>query len=811
MKVIKRNGVEQTFDVSKIKNAVLKANNATKENVRMSDDQVEKVVNTVIKKLEKFNNAKVEDIQDVVEAALVKHNKYEIAKAYILFRQSKKDKKKFSNIEESCLSILSGESAEARGDNANKHIDLNSSARDYLAGTVCKSLAEKTLPKNIMEAHKKGLIHWHDSDYFGMHLHNCDLIDLKEMLTNGFMMGDTWIDKPKRFSTACNLAAQINLIVSGSQYGGQTITWAHLLPFVESTFLDCRIELLTIMSEIPIWKRKLIKSEKYYNKMVENMVKRDIHVGIKTYQYQILCHHSSNGQTPFCSNVLCLREASNEFEMKWLAYIIEEVLKRRIKGVKDKSGQYVSPLFPKLLYWECEGLNLEEKDPYYYLTELAAKCISTRCQPDINSEKKSREIKAGQIISSMGCRSWLSPIWEDVEYPRMKAFYWQKITENNKFYEGAMFNANFDYNAKVNYSALPNDIRDIAINFEGNTGWPIKIYGDTILVRKPKTYGRWNNGVVTINLPYVAMEARVIEQNDTQKRIDKFYEILEERLELVHSALKIRHEEVCKIKAKNSPILWQYGGLYRNETNPEMTVGEIIEKYPERPSISVGYVGLFETCMALIDESNTTENGRNLSKEVLTKINKILDGWKQKEKFSYSLYGTPEESLTYKFALALQRDFGSFDCFESILNKDYVVNSYHVDPREEIDAFTKLKIEGEFISLTKGGAVSYVETADLTNNIEAILSLLRFMYDNIAYAEINRLIGVCYQCGYQGDIFLSKSANGDFVFSCPKCHNSDDSQMNVVARICGYLGKVNAGETNKGRLDDIYHRVIHLE
>ena len=402
MKVIKRNGTEQTFNVEKIKNAVLKANKSVEENLRMNDEQLEKVVETVLKKLQKFDSAKVEDIQDMVEASLVKHNKYEIAKAYIIFRQNKKDKKKFSSIEESALAILSGESAEARGDNANKHIDLNSSARDYLAGTVCKSLAEKTIPKDIWEAHKKGLIHWHDSDYYGMKLHNCDLIDLREMLSNGFMMGDTWIDSPKRFSTACNLAAQINLIVSGSQYGGQKITWTHLLPFVRSTFDDCKIELLSIMEEIPNWKRKLINAEKYYFKMTEKMVKRDIHIGIKTYQYQILCHHSSNGQTPFCSNVLCLREAQNEFEQKWLAFIIEEVLKRRIKGVKDKSGQYVSPLFPKLLYWECEGLNLEKKDPYYYLTELAAKCISTRCQPDINSEKKSREIKSGQIISSMG-------------------------------------------------------------------------------------------------------------------------------------------------------------------------------------------------------------------------------------------------------------------------------------------------------------------------------------------------------------------------------------------------------------------------
>jgi len=810
MVVIKRNGVEQKFDVNKITNAVKKANNSVEEDLRMNEQQLLKVVETVQKKLSKFNSAKVEDIQDMVEAALVKHNKYEIAKAYIIFRQGKKDKKKFSSIEENALAIISGESSEARGDNANKHIDVNSSTRDYLAGIVCKSLAEKTLPKELWEAHKKGLIHWHDADYYGMKLHNCDLINLEEMLNNGFMMGDTWIDKPKRFSTACNLAAQISLIVSGSQYGGQTITWAHLLPFVKSTIEDCKIELLTLMEEIPNWKRRLINSSSYYNKMVEKMVKRDIHVGIKTYQYQILCHHSSNGQTPFCSNVLCLREASNDFDKKWLAFIIEEILKRRIKGVKDKSGQYVSPLFPKLLYWECEGLNLEKRDPYYYLTKLAAKCISIRNQPDINSEKKSREIKSGQIISSMGCRSWLSPVWEDVEYPINTAFYWQKITSRNIKYNGA-YKENINYNNQIKYSSLPKDITNVAIDFNGNTGWPIRVENDKVIVRTPKTYGRWNNGVITVNLPYIAMEAREAEPDNIDKRFEVFYNILNERLELVHEGLKIRNEQVRKIKAKNSPILWMYGGLYRNNENPELTVGEIMDKYPDRPSISVGYVGLFETCIALIGESNTTKKGIQLSKEILIYINKILDSWKEKEHLGYSLYGTPEESLTYKFALAIQKQFGQNEVFTNITNKDYIVNSYHVDPREEIDAFSKLKLEGEYIALTKGGAVSYVETGDLTNNIDAILSLLRFMYDNIAYAEINRIIGVCYKCGYQGTIPLSKTEDGNFKFTCPKCGNSDDALLNVVARICGYLGKVNAGETNRGRLDDIYHRVIHLE
>lgn len=403
MKVIKRNGEEQDFFLDKIKNAVNKANKSVDPEHQMNDEQCDKVISTVQKKLEKFDSVKVEDIQDMVEAALVKHNKYEIAKAYIIFRDTKRKNKKYNDIEETVLAILDGSSAEARGDNANKHIDINSSARDYIAGTVCKSLANKNLPKDIMEAHRKGLLHWHDSDYYGMHLHNCDLIYVYDMLKNGFMMGDTWIDPPKRFSTGCNLAAQIALIVSGSQYGGQTMSWSHLLQLIPSTKDDCKVELLDIMSVLPKFLSKIVSH--WYSKMIEKMVKRDIHIGIKTYQYQILCHHSSNGQTPFVSNNLCLREAQNEEELKWLAYIIEEILKRRTKGVKDKSGQYVSPLFPKLLYWECEGLNVEKDDPYYYLNKIAARCIAARMQPDINSEKKSREIKSGQIIPSMGCLS----------------------------------------------------------------------------------------------------------------------------------------------------------------------------------------------------------------------------------------------------------------------------------------------------------------------------------------------------------------------------------------------------------------------
>ena len=816
MKVFKRNGAEQDFCLDKIKNAVAKANKAVDSEHQMDDAQSEKVVSTVQKKLEKFDSVKVEDIQDMVEAALVKHNKYEVAKAYILYRDNKRNSKKYTETEEKCLAIISGESAEARGDNANKHIDLNSSARDYVAGTVNKAICEKDLPKPIYGAHKAGKLHWHDSDYFIHNMHNCDLINLKDQLANGFMMGDTWIDRPKRFSTGCTLAAQDSLIVSGSQYGGQTISWSHLLQLIPSTIDDCKVELLNIMSVLPKWLAKIVSH--WYKPMIEKMVKRDIHVGIKTYQYQILCHHSSNGQTPFVSNVLCLREAQNEEERKWLAFIIEEVLKRRQKGVKDKSGHYVSPLFPKLLYWGCEGLNVEKDDPYYYLTKLAAKVITTRMQPDYNSELKSREIKAGQIIPSMGCRSWLAPIWEERHYPKNYAFDYQFLGEDNIFYKDAP-GRNFSYKRPAIHGAIkPEDAENVVINFNGNSGWVKCFDGQDIVILEPKVYGRWNNGVITINLPYVALEARRefpdvkddagnIVENNQEKRIARFYEILDERLELCHEALKIRNERVRKIKAKNSPILWMYGALYRTD-NPELTVGEIMDMHPTRCSISLGYVGLFETCMALIDITNTSDYGRELSKQVLTKINERLAEWKCAEHLGYSLYGTPEESLTYKFALAIQKEFGYMP---HITDKDYIVNSYHADPREEITAWKKLAIEGEYLALTTGGAVSYVETADLTNNPEAIESLLNFMYYHVAYAEVNRIIGICYKCGYEGVIPLTKTTNGEFVFTCPKCGNTDDALMNIIARLCGYIGKINAGESNRGRVDDIFHRVIHLQ
>lgn len=810
MKVYKRNGAEQDFCLDKIINAIKKANNAVSDDGKLTDEQFDKVVATVEKFLEPFDTVKVEDIQDLVEKALMKHNRYEIAKAYILFRDKKQNQKLYDDVDEQVLAITKGESAELRGDNANKHIDVNSSIRDYIAGTECKSLAQKMLDKSIITAHKKGWLHYHDMDYSPvMPLHNCDVFNIEDMLDNGFMMNDTKITRPRRFSTAANLAAQINLIISGSQYGGQTFSWAPLAKYVESTRVDCKIELLSILSVLPKWFAFILKP--WYNKMVEVMVKRDVHVGIKTYQYQVLCHQSSNGQTPFVSNVINLREAMGEQEQKDLAFIIEEILKRRTKGVLDKLGKPMPPLFPKLLYYTCDGLNVKKGDPYFYLTELAAKCITVRMQPDIISEKKNREVKKGQMIPCMGCRSFLAPIWEERRYSRNTKFYWQYVTSNNIQYEGAP-GRNIDFNRKIEYSVLPHfDANcDIAINFRGNTGWLKETTDEEVVVLQPIVYGRFNMGVVTVNLPHCALSAvKSVKDNNMDSKYlkDEFYRILDERLEICHKALLTRWESVKNIKAKNSPILWQHGALAR--LNEEDTIGDWVMKHePAFTSISLGYVGLYETCMALTGESNTSAKGQKTSSKILQYLNKKCEEWKEEDHLGYSIYGTPEEALTYKFASALAKDFG---LIEHITDKEYVVNSYHVDPREDIDAFLKLKIEGQYLALSSGGAVSYIETPDMQKNPEAIVVVIQYIHEHIMYAEVNTKLDTCYNCGYQGELKMIKTENGDFRFVCPVCGCDDPDKQLVTRRICGYMGVVNAGNVNKGRGDDIFNRTLHLD
>lgn len=792
MRVIKRNESEQDFCLDKIEKAIMKANSTVGNDDKMNDDAIQKVLSTVQKKLTGFNSVKVEDIQDFVEQALVRHNKYAVAKSYILYRDNKKRNKKYTENEEKILSLINGTSS-LRGDNANKHIDDNASIRDYIAGIMCKSLANKTLPKEIIKAHNEGIIHWHDADYSPTQpLMNCDLYNLEDMFKNGFVMGDTKIEPNDEtpFRTMVNLAAQIALLISGRQYGGQTMSWIHLVPYVDQTRKIIRKKILQDFNEIGVQ-----LSEDKLNSLTERKVREEISEGVKIYQYQILCHSSANGQTPFVSNNLCLREARTKKELDDFALIIEEILKRRIKGVKDPSGNYISPLFPKLLYWTCDGLNVKKGDPYYYLTELAAKCISKRMQPDIVSESQTRKYKQGQIIPCMGCRSLLGPIWEERTYPVDTKFFWTEgcTYPYEKFLDDRTFESlpNGEYNTGY-------DEGQYCVNFRGNTGWLIKKTDTEVTIKEPIVYGRWNNGVITINLPYVAIEAKT-------NGID-FYENLDKWLEVCRHGMQERVKSCRKIKAKNSPILWMYGALARME--PEQTVGDLMDAHPTRPTVSLGYVGLYETVQALIGESNTTDNGRKLCKEIMQHLNDKLQQWKKEDNIMYAIYGTPEESLTYKFALALRKNFG---LIPKITDKDYVVNSYHVDPREEIDAFKKLEIEGEYLALSSGGAVSYVETADLNNNPEAIIKIIQWMNDHIIYAEVNRKIGVCKKCGYEGDIELVKTEDGNFKFICPNCGNDDDETLDVTARICGYLGKVNAGNTNKGRLDDIYNRVIHTD
>lgn len=792
MRVIKRNESEQDFCLDKIEKAIRKANDTVGKEDQMNDEAVQKVISTVQKKLTGFNSVKVEDIQDFVEQALVRHNKYAVAKSYILYRDSKKKNKKFTENEEKIIALIDGTSS-LRGDNANKHIDDNASIRDYIAGIMCKSLANKTLPKEIIKAHNDGVIHWHDADYSPTQpLHNCDIYDLENMFKYGFVMGDTLIEPNDEtpFRTMVNLAAQVALLISGRQYGGQTMSWIHLVPYIDKSRKIIRKKVIEDFKEAGIE----LNDDKI-DQITERKVREEIAEGVKIYQYQILCHSSANGQTPFVSNNLCLREAQTQRELDDFAILIEEILKRRTKGVKDPSGHYISPLFPKLLYWTCDGLNVKKGDPYYYLTELAAKCISKRMQPDIVSEPQTRKHKQGQIIPCMGCRSLLGPIWEERTYPVDTKFFWTEggTYPYEKFLDERTFESLPNGEYKTGY-----DEGKYCINFRGNTGWLIKKNDTEVVVKQPMVYGRWNNGVITINLPYVALESR-------EKGVD-FYENLDQWLELCRKAMQERVKSCRKIKAKNSPILWMYGALARLE--PEQTVGDLMDAHPTRPTVSLGYVGLYETVMALIGESNTTDNGRKLSKEIMKYLNDKLAQWKKEDSIMYAIYGTPEESLTYKFALALRKNFG---LIPGITDKDYVVNSYHVDPREEIDAFKKLEIEGEYLALSAGGAVSYVETADLDHNPEAIIKIIQWMHEHIIYAEVNRKIGICKKCGYEGDIELVKTEDGNFKFICPNCGNDDDETLDVTARICGYLGKVNAGNTNKGRLDDIYNRVIHTD
>lgn len=832
-KIRKRNGAEQAFDINKVKNAIKKANMSVEEQYRLNEPTFNSVIKTLIGIFNRYSIIDVETVQDFVEKALMKYNCYEVAKSYVLYRDERKKRKLLTEDEEKIVAICHTQNEDVSGDNANKKPTQNNTMRDYIAGVECKAIARKILPREVVEAHDAGWLHYHDMDYAPVQpMHNCCLVNTFDMLTNGFQMGAAKIDSPHSFSTACNLMAQTALHISSTQYGGQTHSWAALAPFVDVT-RQRAIEKYAKYTSLSEEERKLL---------VEQDVYEDVKKGVQTFQYQVITMSSANGQTPFLSTVLNLGEAMTAQERQDLALIIEEVLEQRKQGIKNDRGEWISPLFPKLLYFLNEGLNVNPDDPYYYLTKLAAECEVKRMQPDIISEKKCREAKSGQVIANMGCRSFLTPHWTekiyyqnrgaagcvDAELDSIKRFglnveFLDAPSENYlcKSITPLTLDAilkeilvHYDLpilqgSGCVKYIDIPAHL--VVYNYLGNTGWIESIIWDkyvvTVKCREPKTYGRWNQGVVTINLPYIALEAK-------EKGVD-FFKLLQERSELVRVALRTRHERVRQIRAENAPLLWMYGALSRLEAKDDLS--SMLDDV-EYTTISYGYVGLYETCMALIGESNTTAKGQELSKKILNFINDLLAEWKKEDHIPYSIYGTPEEQTTEKFAKALKRRFFEMGEVKGVTDHDYVTNSYHVNPAEKINAFDKLRIEGEFLQLSKGGAVSYVEcSSDLDKNLAAVETLFRYMYDNILYSELNFTNeDYCDACGYHGELILDNTLNGKFLFHCPKCGCYDATKLHATRRLCGYLGEVANGisssspNANQGRLADIYARVKHI-
>ena len=726
MNVIKRNGSEVVFDLNKIKIALSKANASIDEDDQIDDETINQICNKILTKCKKYTRAvSVEEIQNMVEDALISLNKYSIAKHYIKYRYQRELDRKKNTTDARILSLINLENEEAQKENANKNPTLLSTQRDYMAGEVSKDLTDRyLLPHDIMEAHRAGIIHFHDADYFAQHMHNCDLWNLEDMLQNGTVINDTLIEKPHSFATACNICTQIMAQVASNQYGGQTITLTHLAPFVEVSRQRIRKEVTEELAGANVDNLDAL-IEEITNKRVKEEVKR----GVQTIQYQVNTLLTSNGQTPFISICMYLNEAKDEQTKADLAMIIEEVLKQRIQGTKNEQGVWVTPAFPKLLYF-LEEDNIHEGDKYWYLTELAAKCTAKRMVPDYISEKVMLANKIdkngnGNAYPCMGCRSFLTP-YVDPE------------------------------------------------------------------TNKPKYYGRFNQGVVTINLIDVALSSK--------KNMEKFWKIFDERLELCHRALRIRHERLRGTPSDVAPILWQYGALAR------LQKGETIDRllYGGYSTISLGYVGLWETVYYLTGKKLTEEDGKQLGLEIMRFLNKYTAKWKAAENIDYSLYGTPIESTTYKFAKCLQQRFG---IIPGVTDKDYVTNSYHVHVTEPIDAFSKLKLESEFQTLSPGGAISYVEVPNMQDNIPAVLSVIKFIYDNIMYAELNTKSDYCQVCGWDGEIKIVTDENGKLVWECPKCGNRDTRKMNVARRTCGYIG---TKFWNSGRTEEIKERVLHL-
>ena len=732
MKVIKRNGTEVVFDITKIIAAITKANESVEESARMTAMQVKRIAEFVELSCLKMNRSpSVEEIQDLVEYQIMAHGAYEVAKNYVTYRYTRSLVRKSNTTDEKILSLIECCNEEAKQENSNKNPIVNSTQRDYMAGEVSRDLSERLLlPPDIVEAHREGIIHFHDSDYYAQHMHNCDLVNLEDMLQNGTVITGTMIERPHSFSTACNIATQIIAQVASNQYGGQSISLTHLAPLVDVSRKKLRKVVEQEMAAIGV-----NPGEEKISELVETRLRDEVRRGVQTIQYQVLTLLTTNGQAPFVTVFMYLNEAKSEQEKKDLAMIIEETLLQRYEGVKNEDGVWITPAFPKLIY-VLEEDNIHEDSPYWYLTELAAKCTARRMVPDYISEKKMLELK-GDVYTCMGCRSFLTP---------------------DRFTDAGIGN-------------IAN-----AGNYEPG---------------KHKYYGRFNQGVVTINLPDVALSSG--------GNLDKFWSIFEERLELCHRALRCRHDRLKGTLSDVAPILWQYGALARLEK------GEPIDKllYNGYSTISLGYAGLYECVKYMTGKSHTDPSATPFALSIMQKMNDKCKEWKTAENIDYSLYGTPLESTTYKFAKCLQKRFG---IIPGITDKGYITNSYHVHVTEEIDAFTKLKFEAQFQHLSPGGAISYVEVPDMQNNIPAVLEVMKFIYDNIIYAELNTKSDYCQVCGWDGEIQIVEE-NGKLIWKCPKCGNTDQSKMNVARRTCGYIG---TQFWNQGRTQEIRDRVLHL-
>ena len=732
MRVIKRNGAEVEFDIVKIIAAVTKANNVVDEEARMTPVQIQRIAESVELSCQSLGRAPtVEEIQDFVEHQIMAHGAFEVAKRYITYRYNRSLVRKSNTTDDKILSLIECNNEEAKQENSNKNPVVNSTQRDYMAGEVSRDLTNRLLlPEDIVKAHEEGIIHFHDTDYYAQHMHNCDLVNLEDMLQNGTVITGTLIERPHSFATACNIATQIVAQVASNQYGGQSISLTHLAPFVDVSRQKIRKQVLAEVEALGVE-----PTEDKITEIVEKRLREEIRRGVQTIQYQVVTLLTTNGQAPFITVFMYLNEARSEQEKRDLAVIIEEMLEQRYQGVKNEQGVWVTPAFPKLIY-VLEEDNIHDDSPYYYLTQLAAKCTARRMVPDYISEKKMLELK-GDVYPCMGCRSFLTP---------------------DRFTDAGVGNI-------------------------ANAG--------NYVPGKHKYYGRFNQGVVTINLPDVALSSG--------GNIEKFWTVFEERLELCHRALRCRHDRLKGTLSDAAPILWQYGACAR------LKKGEPIDKllYDGYSTISLGYAGLYECVKYMTGKSHTDPSATPFALSIMQKMNDKCKEWKTAENIDYSLYGTPLESTTYKFAKCLQKRFG---VIEGVTDKGYITNSYHVHVTEKIDAFTKLKFEAQFQHLSPGGAISYVEVPNMQQNLEAVLQVMKFIYDNIIYAELNTKSDYCQVCGWDGEIDIVEEG-GKLIWRCPKCGNTDQDKMNVARRTCGYIG---TQFWNQGRTQEIKERVLHL-